>query len=227
MIIHPLLLLGIYSIVFSTILQPRVDPSGGVSYPVYLSVAILPWVVFSTSILQGTLGIVNSTHLIKKLNIPLYVYVSKEVLEQFLNMVVVFALLVVFLYLNDIVLSLKWFLVIVPLVALLLFALGLSMLLASINVFFRDVEKAIGILLQMMMWLLPIVYPWDIVPKSLQWIIVYNPLFYYFNSIREVMIFDNMIGFEHLMVMLVSSLGVFALGLYTIKKLESDIRDSI
>ena len=108
-IIHPLLLLAIYSFVFSTILQPRIGPSNDVSYTVYLSVAILPWIVFSNSILQGTLSISNNIYLIKKLNIPLYVYVTKEVLEQFLNMIIVLLLLIGFLYLNGISLYDKYF----------------------------------------------------------------------------------------------------------------------
>ncbi len=226
-IIHPLLLLLIYSFVFSTILQPRVDPNNSISYTIYLSVAILPWIVFSNAILQGTLSISNNIYLIKKLNIPLYVYVAKEVLQQFLNMFIVLLLLIGFLYLNGISFSMKWFLSIIPFVSLFFFALGLSMFLSSINIFFRDIEKAIGILLQMLMWIVPIVYPWDIVPESFRWIIFYDPLFYYFNSIREVLIFDNMISLKHMIIMLVSSSVMFVVGLYTINKLESDIRDSI
>ncbi len=226
-IIHPLLLLVIYSFVFSTILQPRIDPSNGISYTVYLSVAILPWIVFSNAILQGTLSISNNIYLIKKLNIPLYVYVTKEVLGQFLNMFIVLILLIGFLYLNGISFSVKWLLSIIPFVCLFFFALGLSMFLASINIFFRDIEKAIGIFLQMMMWVVPIVYPWDIVPENFQWVIFYDPLFYFFNSIREVLIFDHWINVKHYLVMIASSILMFGIGLYTINKLESDIRDSI
>lgn len=226
-IIHPLLLLIIYSFVFSTILQSRIDPSNNISYTVYLSVAILPWIVFSNALLQGTLSISKNVYLIKKLNIPLYVYVSKEVLEQFLNMFIVIILLIGFLYLNGINFSFRWFLIVIPLVSLLFFALGLSMLLSSINIFFRDVEKAIGILLQLLMWMVPIVYPWDIVPKDLQWIIFYNPLFYFFNSIREILIYDHFISLTHLLMMIIPSIIVFIIGIFTIKRLESDIRDSI
>lgn len=226
-IIHPLLLLVIYSFVFSTILQPRIDPNNDISYTVYLSVAILPWIVFSNAILQGTLSISSNIYLIKKLNIPLYVYVAKEVLQQFLNMFIVLLLLIGFLYLNGISFSMKWFLSIIPFVSLFFFALGLSMFLASINIFFRDIEKAIGIFLQMMMWVVPIVYPWDIVPQNFQWVIFYDPLFYYFNSIREVLIFDHWINMKHYLVMVISSILMFIIGLYTINKLESDIRDSI
>ncbi|RXJ79182.1 ABC transporter permease [Arcobacter sp. F2176] len=226
-IIHPLLLLVIYSFVFTTILQPRIDPNNDVSYTVYLSVAILPWIVFSNAILQGTLSISNNVYLIKKLNIPLYVYVTKEVLEQFLNMFIVLLLLIGFLYLNGISFSVKWLLSIIPFICLFFFALGLSMFLASINIFFRDIEKAIGIILQIMMWIVPIVYPWDIVPKNFQWVIFYDPLFYYFNAIREVLIFDHLINAKHLIIILISSLSMFFIGLFTLKRLESDIRDSI
>ncbi len=226
-IIHPLLLLVIYSFVFSTILQPRIDPNNGISYTVYLSVAILPWIVFSNAILQGTLSISNNIYLIKKLNIPLYVYVTKEVLEQFLNMFIVLLLLIGFLYLNGISFSVKWLLSIIPFVCLFFFALGLSMFLSSINIFFRDIEKAIGIFLQMMMWVVPIVYPWDIVPENFQWVIFYDPLFYFFNSIREVLLFDHWINMKHYLVMILSSLLIFGVGFYTINRLESDIRDSI
>ena len=70
-VLHPLMLLAVYTFVFSQIMQARVDVSGDISYTVYLAVGILPWIVFSTAILQGTLGIVNNVNFIKKLNIPI------------------------------------------------------------------------------------------------------------------------------------------------------------
>lgn len=226
-VIHPLLLLVIYSFVFSTILESKIGINNDVSYSIYLSVAILPWIVFSNTLLQGTLSISKNIYLIKKLNVPLYVYVAKEVLEQFLNMIIVLILLMCFLLLNKVEVSFSWFLIIIPIACLFVFSLGLSMLLSSINVFFRDIEKAIGIFLQMMMWLIPIVYPLNIVPITFQWVIIYNPLYYYFDSLREILIFNNGIDSIHSFVMISSSLFILILGLYTIKKLESDIRDSI
>ncbi|VAY87910.1 O-antigen export system permease protein RfbD [hydrothermal vent metagenome] len=226
-ILHPLMLLGVYSFVFSQIMQSRVDVSGNISYTVYLAVGILPWIVFSTAILQGTLGIVNNVNFIKKLNIPIYVYVAKEVVEQFLNMIVAMTILFVFLYLNDITPTLKWLLVFVPIVLLFIFSLGISMFLSSINIFFRDIEKAIGIFLQILMWMIPIVYPLDIVPKDWNFVIFYDPIFYYFNSIRELIIFDHSLSIKYYMIMIISSIVMFLIGFYTINKLESDIRDSI
>lgn len=226
-ILHPLMLLAIYTFVFSQIMQARVDVSGDISYTVYLAVGILPWIVFSTAILQGTLGIVNNVNFIKKLNIPIYVYVAKEVVEQFLNIIVVMIILFIFLYFNDVVFTLKWFLVFIPIFLLFIFALGISMFLSSINIFFRDIEKAIGIFLQILMWMVPIVYPWDIVPQNFQWIIFYDPLFYYFNAIREIIIFDHFISMKYYVIMTISSVAMFLVGFYTIRKLESDIRDSI
>ena len=226
-ILHPLMLLAVYTFVFSQIMQARVDVSGGISYTVYLAVGILPWIVFSTAILQGTLGIVNNVNFIKKLNIPIYVYVAKEVVEQFFNMIVVLIILFIFLYFNGIAFTAKWFLVFIPIFFLFIFALGIGMFLSSINIFFRDVEKAIGIFLQILMWMLPIIYPWDIVPANWQWVIFYDPLFYYFNAIREVLIFDHIISMKYYIIMTVSSVLMFLIGFYTIRKLESDIRDSI
>lgn len=226
-ILHPLMLLLVYSFVFSQIMQPRVDPGGALSYSSFLAVGILPWMVFSTSILQGTLSISSNIHLIKKLNIPLYVYVSKEVLEQFFNMIIVVVLLMLYLNLNQVYFSTKWLLIILPIASLFLFSLGLSMFLASINIFFRDIEKAIGLVLQIMMWMVPIVYPWDILPEKFQWVVFYNPLFYCFNGMREVLIFDHLLSAKYIIVMLVSSVVMFGVGIFTIRKLESDIRDCI
>ena len=226
-ILHPLMLLGVYAFVFSQIMQARVDVSGSISYTVYLAVGILPWIVFSTAILQGILSIVNNVNFIKKLNIPIYVYVVKEVVEQFFNMIVVMAILFIFLYLNDISPTLNWILVFIPIVLLFIFALGISMFLSAVNIFFRDIEKAIGIFLQILMWMVPIVYPWDIVPSDWQWVIFYDPIFYYFNSIRELIIFDHSLSMKYYIIMTISSVVMFLIGLYTVKRLESDIRDSI
>jgi ABC-type polysaccharide/polyol phosphate export permease len=226
-ILHPILLLIIYTFVFSQIMQARVDINENISYSIYLSVAILPWIIFSTAITSSTLSITNNIHIIKKTNTPLYTYVLIDILKSLFNILIVILLLFIFLYLSNITFTYKWILVFIPTFLLLIFALGLGMFLSSINVFFKDIQKILNIFLQILMWALPIVYPWTIIPFDLQWIIFNNPLFYYFNSIREVLLFANIISYKYLLIMFTTSSFMLFIGIFTLSKLESDIRDSI
>jgi len=203
------------------------DLGGEYSYALYLAMGILPWTVFVTAVTQGVNGIVNNTNYIKKIPNPVYVYVFQAVIEQLFHLVTVFSLLFIFIFFYGIDFSFQWFLILIPISLLGMLILGISMILSPINVFFRDVERTVAITLQVLMWSIPIVYPISIIPESFQWIILYNPLYYYFDAIREILLYGHSLSVKYILIMGVTSFVMFFSGYKLIKKLDSDVRDGL
>lgn len=195
-IANPLMTLVVYTVVFSTFLKieaPVGDPSGMHIYGFFLVCGLLPW-NFLAQGLSGAVGSLTANEgLIKKVYFPRSVLTTASVLSWLAgHLIEVGVLLVVLLVFGNMVLP--W---IVPLalVTLLLtgFILGLGLLLAPANVYFRDIEHFIAIFLNLWFWLTPIIYPArlledrEVLGVELSTAIAINPMFHFVDAYRSLL----------------------------------------
>ena len=181
--INPLLQLVVYTIVFSFILKTNIE-----RYYLYLFVALIPWIFFSSSITVGSASIVAQKDLIKKIYFPRMVIPISYVTSSFVNMrlcfIVIFAVIIVsgaginFLALLT--------LPVIMLVEYIL-ALGMAMLTSAITVYFRDLEHILGIVTMAWMYMTPIMYDKSIVPENLMPIFNLNPMTHVIECYRAVL----------------------------------------
>ena len=168
-LINPLATMLVYTIVFSFIFRARIqtgDPSGIQIYPLWLMSGLLPWMFFTRVVNGGMSSITANGSLIKKvyfprMNLPLST-VGSVGFTWLIEMGVLCLALVVFG-------SKLWLwlpFVILTMIALAFFAAGMAMLLAIANVYFRDMQHLMGIVLQMWMYLTPIIYPISLVEEA-------------------------------------------------------------
>jgi ABC-2 type transport system permease protein len=202
--INPLATALILAAVFGTIFRvdpPVGDPSGLHGFTFYLLAALLPWNMF-TSCLNNSMGVViNNAGLIQKVNFRRSSLVWSTCASAAITLLIELAVLVALIWvLGDAGPPLhSW--VAVPVVAALgLFGAGLGMMLATANVYFRDVAYLIGIVLTAWFYLTPIVYTIDLVPESaqvlgvevnLRTVIEWNPMSRFSTAMRDVMYHDR------------------------------------
>ena len=168
---NPLLLLVVYSIVFSFIMKSNIEP-----YPMFLFVALLPWNFMANSVLQGSLSLVQNAGLIKKVYFPRVVLPLSAAFANLINYVLSLAILIPALLLFKVKLS--WALLSFPVVLFVetVLVIGLAVLVAVLNVYFRDLEHIIGVLMSVWFFLTPIIYPMDFVPKEARVYFSVNPM---------------------------------------------------
>lgn len=153
-LLNPLLMMLVYSAIFGAVIKsPRPQ------FPIFIMAGLLPWNFFATSIQPATLSIVGSAALVKKTRFPNALLPLSIVISGFINflisMVLLFGLLAFYRHpLGVSIVALP-----VLLVSELLFIGGLSLLLSSLNVLFRDIEHFLGILLTVWFFATPILYP--------------------------------------------------------------------
>jgi ABC-type polysaccharide/polyol phosphate export permease len=178
-LLNPLMMMIIYTIVFSSIMQTSIP-----HYSIFLISALLPWTFFSQSLSYAVESIVGNGDLLKKVRVAKSVFPVAAVLSNIINfgfsMIPLVALLIVFRF----PFHWTWFYFVVPFASLVLFTLGCSFVFAIANVFFRDMAHILQVILQAWFFLCPIVYSLDIVPSRYRTLFRLNPLVYPLNGFR-------------------------------------------
>ena len=176
-VLQPLSMILIYALIFAQVMHSRLEGvTNTYGYTIFLCAALLPWHFF-TDTLGRCLGVfVEQGNLLKKLSFPRSTLPTYVLLSCGINFVLAYGIFWLFLLVSG-----NWpGIAIVAVLPLLLIqqalAMGLGILLGTINVFFRDVGHTMGIVLQFWFWLTPIVYPLKAVPERFQWALYANPM---------------------------------------------------
>ena len=192
--VNPLLLLTVYTIVFSVVLPGfrgvEVEP-----YALFLFCGLLPWTWFSSALLESANSLVAGGNLIKKVLFPAEILPIVAVLSNMFHFFFALPILAVFLafYARPMqLIELAWFPVVV-LVQLML-TLGLAFMLSAMTVHFRDLRDLLGNLLTLWFFLTPIIYPMAMVPEAGKIIMDLNQFAHLAISYQEVLFYDGPFG---------------------------------
>jgi lipopolysaccharide transport system permease protein len=172
-VIQPLVLMLIFTYFFGRL--ARVDTEG-VPYPIFFYTGVTLWTFFSNAVLSGANSLIGNTNLITKVYFPRLIIPSASVGAGLVDFTIASVLLVgLLVYYNF---PVTWnYLLLLPIVALsTLLALGMGIWLSALNVKYRDIRYALPFLIQVWMFLSPILYPASLVPEEWRWMLALNPL---------------------------------------------------
>jgi len=174
---HPLILLLVYTFIFSVILRVRFGTEGSVTaFALYLYCGLLPWHAFADAAGRSTSCLVVNRNLIKNNRFPAKVLPATTVLTELVSEAIGLVFLIAAAgFLGH---PPGWSLLLLPvLVAVqVAFTLGISLALATVNVYFRDVEQFVRVGLMVWMFLTPIFYPQERIPENLRFLLAWNPM---------------------------------------------------
>lgn len=176
--VQPLWLLVLFTIVFGSILQIKVERMGAGtdSFGIFIFSGLLPWTAIHEGLMRSTTAVTDNAELVKKLRFPAGILVLSVVLSALLHEAIAAGVFVVILAVTGELAwsGLGWLLLAVPLQVAI--TLGLGLLLAPSHVFFRDTAQVLGMVTMAWFYLTPIVYPLAWVPERLTPWIEANPL---------------------------------------------------
>ncbi len=212
-VLNPLLTMIVLTIVFSNLFRFDIQ-----NYPVYLITGQVLFNFFSEATNMAMVSINNNAQLIKKVYIPKYIFPLSKGLSSFVNLL--FSLIAIFclLIFMKIHVNIAIIFSVFSLAYILIFAIGVGLILVSLNVFFRDVEHLYGVFLTMWMYLTPIFYPANIIPQQFGWLITSNPLFYMVEYFRECILYGTIPSLELNIICLLNALTVLIIGLLVFYK---------
>ena len=202
--LNPLLLLLVYALVFSVYF--RVDME---NYTVFMFTGLLPWIFFSQSLMHGCGAVTGSRSLVTKVQFPMQVLPAVQVTADFINYLLSLPILLVFLVIFQV--PFTPVMLLFPLVAALhlVFTYGCALLLATANVFLRDIQHIMTSVVTLWFFLTPVFYPPSFVPPGFGLILKLNPAAYFTMAYHDLFFWGRMPRWDHLALM--AGLGVVTL----------------
>ncbi|WP_245581108.1 ABC transporter permease [Paenibacillus ginsengihumi] len=205
--VNPLLMLCVYATMFSTIM--RVDME---NYVMFLFVGLLAWTMFQSSVLDSVNIIVGNSNLVKKIYFPREILPIAQVLATVVNYFLSLFILIAALYITGIHLTIN--IIYLPLIVLIqtIFALGLAFLVSSLNVYFRDLNHILGIVMMAWFYFTPVLYNSEMIPDKFKSLFQLNPMATLIMSYQDVFFKGTAPNLNALMNVSITSIVVLLLG---------------
>ena len=227
-ILNPLALIAVYTLIFSQVMRAKLPGIDGIfGYSIYLCAGLLSWGYFSELTMRGQNMFIENANLLKKMRFPRLCLPVIAFAASTVNFSIIFGLFCLFLLVSGTFPG--WPIVaVLPVLAIVVtLALGLGMTLGVLNVFFRDVGQAFGILLQFWFWLTPIVYPASILPDSVRPLLVLNPLASIMAALQGILTVGQWPDWGSLVLPALLGVALCALGLHLYRKHAADMVDEL
>ncbi|HSL22609.1 MAG TPA: ABC transporter permease [Vicinamibacterales bacterium] len=225
--INPLLLLLIYSFVFTFVIPAR--SPGHEPYALFMFCGILPWTWFSTSLLESSNVLISGGNLIKKVLFPAEILPIVSVLANMVHFFFGLPILAAFLLYYQAPLGLAelaWF----PLVIFvqLVFTLGLALVLSALTVHFRDLRDILSNVLTFWFFATPIIYPMLLAPPTARRLLNFNPFTHLAISYQEILFYEGPFGhWKWLLALMVASLALFLFGYFVFDRLRDSFAEEV
>ena len=221
--INPLLQLLVYTLVFSVILSNNIE-----SYYLFLFVALIPWIFFSTSLSGGSSCIWAQQDMVKKIYFPREVlpiaFVSSQFVNMLLSFLVVFAVLIISG--RGINLLALLYLPIIMFVEYLL-ALSVAFISSAITVYLRDVEYLLGIISMAWQFLSPVMYPVEQVPDKYRTIFYMNPMTPIIVAYRDILYYKRVPELSTLVHAFTLAIVLLLVGIFIFSKLKRHFAEEL
>jgi lipopolysaccharide transport system permease protein len=224
---NPVLMLAVYTFVFSVVFKARWDTSSDsrTEFALVLFAGLLVFNFFAECVNRAPSLVISNTNYVKRVVFPLevlpWVAVGSAMFHMLVNFVVWLAFYLVFFGLPHV--TLMFFpLLILPLVAL---TVGVSWLLASLGVYLRDVAQIVGIITSVLMFLTPIFYPITALPQQFRDLMYLNPLASIIEEVRAVLIWGAGLNLQHFGILTLTAVMVAWLGFAWFQKTRKGFAD--
>lgn len=212
-ILNPLLMALVINAVFQNLF--RFDIEYFIVY--YLTGSLIfNFVVESTT--SSLVSVLGASALIKKVYIPKYIFPLEKCLFAFVNMLFSSFAVIIVIIIQKMPVHATALLFFFPMICALIFSLGLSLILASVNIFFRDIGHLYSVWTTAWLYLTPIIYPVSILPENLFEVIKFNPMYYYVSYFRDVVMYGTVPDLNTHLICIMYSLLFLVAGLFVFKK---------
>jgi len=205
--LHPLLLMLIFTIVFSTMFSGRAP-----HYETYFLSAYVAWNFFAQTVVNAMLSVAWNGPLMKRVRVPPSIFTLSTVVSGLVNLglslIVLFSIMLIVgapLYPTLAFLPVSLFIVG-------LFTFGAALALTAVSVVFGDVREMVQAGMPALMYLTPIIYPISIVPDRFRWLVKLNPLVYIVEIVRDPIYYGILPSPTTLLLATVLALGSLAIG---------------
>lgn len=221
-LLNPLIMMTVLTLVFTRFMHN--DTRG---YPVAVLCGLVPFNFFTLAWSNGTTSLIENAPLIKRVPIPREVVPISSVLSNCLNLLIQFGVLFAFTFAFGYRVNAAW--IWIPLISFLyiVFVLGLVLATSALDVYLRDMRYVVESANTVLFWLVPIVYGFEIIPKSFSEIYSLNPIAAVVMALRNILMQSTAPAPSLLWKLAIGSSATLAAGWTIFRKLERRFYDHL
>lgn len=220
-IISPLFLVGIYAFIFTFIFQIKIGSGKPVEYALYALAGLIPWIVMQEGLVKSTSSILSNPTLVKQVIFPIDILPVNSVLSSLPTIIFGFLIFVIIsiIFMPQ---NLGWLLLLLPLIILVhfIFSIGIGWFLSAVGVYFRDLREIVSLMLLIFMFITPVLYLENMLPKALVVPIKLNPFTHILNMYRDILINNQILHPWSFVIFGVLALLCFVIGFKFFKKVK-------
>jgi lipopolysaccharide transport system permease protein len=222
-IIQPLFTMIIFTLFFGRLAGV---PSDNVPYPLFAYAGLLPWTFFSNAISNSGNSLVGSANLITKVYFPRMIIPGAAVAAGLVDFAIALIILILLMFYYGVILS--WSILMFPVLVTLttLLAVGVGMWLSALNVKYRDVRFALPFLVQLWMFVSPVIYPTSFLPVKFRWLLSLNPLTGIIEGYRSSL-FGRRFDWTALAMSAAITLVLLVYASYSFRRMEKSFADIV
>nr|WP_156311571.1 ABC transporter permease [Pantoea sp. CFSAN033090] len=228
LVIQPLAMITVYTLIFAEVMKSKLPGvAGQYSYSIYICSGLLLWGFFAEICGKGSSLFIDNANLLKKVSFPRITLPVILVLTSLINFAIIFGLFLIFLVLIGDFRFMQLLLMVPVVLTTLALAAGLTMVLAVLNVFFRDIGQLFTIVLQFWFWFTPIVYPLQIIPQWARGVVEMNPMAITVGSMHDIFVNNQAPEWTPLLNVSLVGFLLMILGLYLFRRHSGDMVDEL
>ena len=223
-IIQPFFTMIVFTLFFGRVAK---IPTDGVPYPIFYYSALVPWIFFSNAISLSGNSLVTNRNLVGKVYFPRIILPTAAVLAGSLDFVIASILVLGMMVYYGFPFSWTVLLWLPLAIMTILLATGVGMSLSALNVRYRDVKYTIPFIMQMWLFITPIIYPSSAIPEKYRFLIGLNPMSGVIEAFRNSIIGKNPVDWSLLGISVLLIVFIVSIGVYYFKKTEQYFADII
>lgn len=226
--ISPVITIFIYTVIFSDFMKMKMNiTDNGYGYSIYLIPGLLAWTSFSTILMRLNTSFFEKANLIKKINVPMYVFQLSIVFTELFTFCIAMLFGICFLFIVD--QPITWtFLWLIPIMVIqTIFAFALGVIFSLFTSFFKDMKEIVPIVVQLWFWMTPIIYVKTMISNTHPLLLAYNPFYYFVDIYQNIFVYSKPPSFDFLLIILIESCLSLLFAAYLYKKMVSTIKDII
>lgn len=211
-VLNPLLMMAVIATVFSHIFKFQIE-----NFHLYYLTGAVIYNFISEATSTSMMSVFSSAALIKKVYIPKYIFPLEKCLFAFVNLLFSLVAVAIVMLISGVRFTFTALLFPVPIIYALIFSIGMSLILSALTVFFRDIVHIYGVFLTAWMYATPIIYPMEAVSEKIQTVMKLNPMYYYVQYFRDVVLYNTVPGIRWNLICLAFSFSMLIIGVLVFK----------
>lgn len=223
-VLQPVLAMLIFSVIFGRFAR---IPSDGAPYPIFVFIGLLPWNYFAAVLGQAAGSLIVDANLVTKIYFPRLIIPASTAIAALLDLLIGSAVLVILMFYYGVGLSTGILLVPVLVIITLMNAIGFGIWFSALTVRYRDVQYAIPFLIQIWIFVTPVIYPTTLIAEKYRWLLMLNPMGGVIEAFRPAVLGHVPVPWASLAISAAAGFFVFTGGVLYFRRVERYFADVI